>query len=227
LFASEYRPVGLVDPTIASPFPADRCGLVSPSKVSVPVRMSRSRRRNRDVSRGVGGSTECCLRRSIDPLGWSIPPLPRRFRRTAVVFPSTPAPVFLRIRVHPLVSFISPSERLPLVPARRPFDSRAPPLGFPFLFAAPTRGVHVRRASRSRLCSALDVSHVLDGLLLHAPRGLVSSHNHVQDSRSRGFPRCQADPPRRCAVPSCRYVTLPCLRIAPLAPGLVTPSPGR
>jgi len=68
--------------------------------------------------------------------------MPHRFRWTVVVFPSTPAPVFLRNRVHPLVSFISPSECVPLVPARhlampstslevlsplRGNDSRSPP----------------------------------------------------------------------------------------------------
>jgi hypothetical protein len=44
LFASEYRPVGLVDPTIASPFPADRCGLpvdASPRLLANPGSSSR------------------------------------------------------------------------------------------------------------------------------------------------------------------------------------------
>jgi len=35
----------------------------------------------------------------------SIPPLPRRFRRTAVVFRPAPSPCILRSRVHPIVSF--------------------------------------------------------------------------------------------------------------------------
>jgi hypothetical protein len=61
-----------------------------------------------------------------------------------------------------------------------------------------------RRASHTRLRSALSVSHTLDGLLLHTPRGLVSSHCHVWDSLSRGFPRCQAGSPHRRVVPSCR-----------------------
>ena len=186
---------------------------VSPSKISDPRRLPPPRRRDRGVSRGVDGSPECCLHRSIDPLGWSIPPLPHRFRWTDVVFPPMPAPVFLRNRVRPLVSFISPSERSPLVPARASRDDRAPSVGFSLLFAATTRGVHQQRASLSRLCSALDVSHALGGLLLRVPRGLVSSHNHVQDSRFRGFPRCQADPPRRRTVPSCRHVTGPCQRL--------------
>jgi hypothetical protein len=68
--------------------------------------------------------------------GWSIPPLPRRFRRTDVVFPSTPAPVFLRSRVHPLVSSISPSERLPRVPARLALRPPSSFLGVP----SPLRG---------------------------------------------------------------------------------------
>jgi hypothetical protein len=61
-----------------------------------------------------------------------------------------------------------------------------------------------RRASHTRLRSAHSVSHTLDGLLLHTPRGLISSHCHVRDSLFRGFPRCQAGSPHRRVVPSCR-----------------------
>ena len=50
------------------------------------------------------------------------------------------------------------------------------------------------RASNPDLRSALGVSHALDGLRPPPPRELVSSHNHVRDSPSRGFPRHPADP---------------------------------
>jgi hypothetical protein len=87
----------------------------------------------------------------------SIPPLPRRFRRTAVVFRPAPSPCILRSRVHPIVSFVllqssflqSPArarrrlERLPwgLVPlhdisqssppsAERPASDFVPPSAF-------------------------------------------------------------------------------------------------
>lgn len=35
-----------------------------------------------------------------------IPPMPRRFRRTVVVFRPAPSPCILRSRVHPIVSFV-------------------------------------------------------------------------------------------------------------------------
>jgi hypothetical protein len=70
----------------------------------------------------------------------------------------------------------------------------------------------------SRLRSAHSVSHTHDGLLLFSPCGLISSHSHVRDSPFRGFPRCPADSPHRCAVPSCRSATLSYCRVAPTAP---------
>jgi hypothetical protein len=88
-------------------------------------------------------------------------------------------------------------------------------LGFP----SPSRHQHpestTQQASRACLRSALSVSHALDGLLLSIPRGLISSHCHVRDSLFRGFPRCQADPTHRRAVPSCRLTTLASSRVSP------------
>jgi hypothetical protein len=115
-----------------------------------------------------------------------------------------PSPVPLRVRVHPLVSFASPTEfvaafHLPV--ARRLW---APSLGF----CSPSRHEcvesTVHRASQARLCFALSVSRALDDFLLRAPRGLVSSHCRVRDSLFRGFPRCQAGSSHRRVVPSCR-----------------------
>jgi len=67
--------------------------------------------------------------------------------------------------------------------------SCAPSLGF----GSPSRHQFVkstcRRGSHTRLCSALSVSHALDGFRLHAPCKLVSSCSHVRDSLFRGcFP---------------------------------------
>jgi hypothetical protein len=94
-----------------------------------------------------------------------------------------------------------------LSPARH--DCRAPSWGF----VSPSRHKRMkstcRRASRTRLRFALNVSHVLDDFLLHTPRGLISSRCHVRDSHLRDFPRCQADSPPRCVVPSCRYRVFP------------------
>jgi hypothetical protein len=55
------------------------------------------------------------------------------------------------------------------------------------------------------LRSVLDVSHVLDGFLLHRPCGLVSSRNHVRGSLFRGFPSRPAVRARRPPLPSCRF----------------------
>jgi hypothetical protein len=61
----------------------------------------------------------------------------------------------------------------------------------------------------SPLRSVLDVSHVLDGFLLHRPCGFISPRNHVQGSLSRDFPSRPAVRARRPPLPSCRFRQLP------------------
>jgi hypothetical protein len=88
-------------------------------------------------------------------------------------------------------------------------------LGVSFPIATSTARVHHSVSSHAHLRSALSVSRALDGLLLCLPCGLISSHCHVRDSLLREFPRCQADPTRRRAVPSCRLPTFASSRVAP------------
>ena len=119
----------------------------------------------------------------------SIPPCPCCFQPTFAVFLVAPSPAFLRLRVHPLLGLLplqSPSQ----VVICAPLSLRAPSLGFPL---SPSRHQCLEsthsRLPMSCLRSALAVSHDLDGLLLLAPCGLVSSHSHVRDSLLRGFPQ--------------------------------------
>jgi len=118
-------------------------------------------------------------------------------------------PSSCEFRVHPLVSFASSSEYDRLEPARRTNASSA------FLeVPAPHRGINSGDPLATGfpipdLRSVLGVSHALDGFRPPLPRGLVSSHNHVRDSPSRGFPRHPAEPPRRRPVPSCRWSSVP------------------
>jgi hypothetical protein len=50
-------------------------------------------------------------------------------------------------------------------------------------------------------CSALSVSHTLDGFLLLAPREFVPPHCHVRDLLSKGFPRSLAGQAFACPYP--------------------------
>jgi hypothetical protein len=75
-----------------------------------------------------------------------------------------------------------------------------------------------RQASQSCLCSALSVSHALDGLLLTEPCGFVSSRSRVRGSLLRGFPRRSAVLAHHQPLPSCRY------RRAPAPSKLVAPA---
>jgi hypothetical protein len=115
-----------------------------------------------------------------------------------------PSPAPSRDQVHPLVSYTAPSE---YVAACHLPDAIVKHL--PWGPISPSR--HQRRksthhrASNARLRSAHSVSHTHDGLLLPTPCGPISSHSHVRDSHSRGFPRHQAGSPHRRVVPSCRW----------------------
>jgi hypothetical protein len=71
-----------------------------------------------------------------------IPPRLSCFQVTLAVFLATPAPAFLRSRVHPLVSFASSPEYVTAsnLPAGR--NHRTPSLGFLFSFATIVQRVH-------------------------------------------------------------------------------------
>jgi hypothetical protein len=103
-------------------------------------------------------------------------------------------PRALASRVHPLVSLASSSEYVRLEPARRTGCVER----LPWSSTSPSRH-QLRRSTCGRgstpgLRFALGVSHALDDFRPPRPRGLVSSHNHVRDSPSRGFPRHPAGP---------------------------------
>jgi len=110
------------------------------------------------------------------------------------------------------------SFRVRSCPAPAQLASWTPPLGS----RSPSRHKSTKstdhRVSHAQLRFALSVSHALDDFRLRTPRGLVSSHSHVQDSLFRGFPRCQADSPLRRAVPSCRFASFASRRVASALP---------
>jgi len=77
-----------------------------------------------------------------------------------------PSPHSLRNKVHPLVNF-TPLQSSPVTCPPRIFRPRVPSMGFAdSLFAAST-GIVVTMSAPAHRLSALDVSHVLDGLVRH------------------------------------------------------------
>jgi hypothetical protein len=150
------------------------------------MRCPSARRRYEVTSHEVGCSPEYCLRRPCRLIGCLRPRRRRGFPRAPVAPHPASSPVFLRRRVHPLLSFASSSEydRIDLPHARM---REAPSLGS----RSPSRHEQ-RRSTHERgptlaLRSILGVSHALDGFRPPLPRGLVSSHNHVRDSPFRGL----------------------------------------
>jgi hypothetical protein len=114
-----------------------------------------------------------------------------------------------------------------LSPALHPERFRAPPLGF----LSPSRQKRVkstwRRASHTRLRSALSVSRALDGLLLHAPLRACFIPLPRPGFALQGF----SPLPRRLASSTSRALlslpSFPSRRVAPPLPGPLAPPSGR
>jgi hypothetical protein len=169
----------------------------------------RSRRRVETASRGVRYPAESCLYRRTGPVGLA------RSRNCLVVSDGPmwssggTVPLHLAKQGSSSRELRSPSESLPAVTCPGALPPRTPSLGsLPSSRHQLAESTHRRRSQR-RLRSALDVSHVLDGLLLCVPCALVSSRCRVQGSRSRGFL------PRSGRITSSVTVTLSSLAVSP------------
>jgi hypothetical protein len=135
----------------------------------------------------------------VGVLGYLLPPGTHCFQQFGGL-PSVPSPVPLRVRVHPLVSFASPSEYILLChPSDYSAEALVPNTSQGSLPIRDTSNWSqpVDELPTAHLRFALSVSHAPDDLLLQLPRGLVSSHSHVRDLHFRGFPCRQAGSPRR------------------------------
>jgi hypothetical protein len=123
-----------------------------------------------------------------DSLGCRLPPRARHFWRLPYGLPGGTVPrslarpgsssreLVLPFRV--LATSTPPSARRRQTPCRRV----CPPSRHQLAESTDGPGSQARPS-----CSALGVSHALDGLLLRVPCRLVSSRSHVQGSHSRGF----------------------------------------
>jgi hypothetical protein len=154
------------------------------------------------ASREVGCSSECYRHRSRKRIGLLTPtrnslfPTARwfslgAFPRSLARLGSSSRELYPLFRVRPDCHLSDTRKR------------RTPPR-VPFPFATQVYEVHLAMSFPRPSSCALDVSHALDALLLHIPRGPISSHSHVRDSHFRGFPCRQAGSPHRRVVPSCR-----------------------
>jgi hypothetical protein len=175
----------------------------------------------------IGCSTKCCEQRSCKRIGLLTPTVTSLFPGSLCGVTPLPAPELLRVRVHPSMNFTSPAEYEPLqtCPARR----RAERLPWGFV---PHRGISPKSPLPSELpmsrsddppsafltLSTACSSSILAGLFHPA----ATSGFHLPGV----FSRCQAEPPRRRPVPSCRSIARPCRRVAPSAPVRAAPPSG-
>jgi hypothetical protein len=151
--------------------------------------------------------------RRIGLSGYPIPPWRHRFRLAFAVF--QPSPSVDRLRARLILSCAS--QLLQSLSSYHPpgADVRATFQGLPSLIAVSV-AESTHAGIPSPLRSVLDVSHVLDGLLLHNLRGFVSPRNHVQGSLFRGFPQQEAVRARRPPLPSCRLPAVPAFSLTQL-----------
>jgi len=182
----------------ASSFPFEGLRQVPVAAASSPPRrppLARSRALRSVVSSDVPGS-----------LGCLIPPWRCRFRLAFAVFLSLPSPTTFAVglssrALRPSSEFSETARPSPPGAEHLPWGS-AP-------FATSADGVHFRAGRPAQAAdipgpqrSALDVSHVLDGFLLHRPCGFVSPRCHVRGSLFRGFAPRTAARARRPPWPS-------------------------
>jgi hypothetical protein len=113
------------------------------------VRSPAVRRRAAVASHEVGRSTESCEQRSCKRIGLPAPSMTSLFPESLSGLTSPPAPGPLRVRVHPPMSFTSPTEVQPLrtCPA---LACEAPPLGFRSPSRHQQRESTCERASQAR-----------------------------------------------------------------------------
>jgi len=162
------------------------------------VRCPTARRRAAVTSHEVGRSTECCERRSCKRIGLLAPSMTSLFPASLSGVTSPPAPVLLRVRVHPPMSFTSPTEYEPLRTCPARFRAKRLPWGFlphrgtssqsPLPSELPTSRPHVPPSAfltPSTVCSSVHLA----GLF----RPATTSGIHLPGVISR----CQAESPRR------------------------------
>jgi len=113
------------------------------------VRYRADRHRPALSSREVGRSPESCEQRSREPVGLPAPSLTSLFPGSLSGFTSSPAPVPLRVRVHPLMSFTPSSESQPLRTCPARCRALRLPWGFPPLRGTSTRSPLTGRASQA------------------------------------------------------------------------------
>jgi len=158
--------------------------------------------------------------------GSLLPPWLPCFQGACVVFASAPSPVLSRVRVHPLLSATSPSEYYRSEPAPHAWCV-APSLGFRSPSRHQQRQSTCERASQVSLYgppsafltpSTACASLCLAGLFHPA----ATSGIHLSGVCSC----CQAAPPRRWPMPSCRFAAESCLRVASPTPSSPAPPSG-
>jgi hypothetical protein len=155
------------------------------------------------TSHGIGCTKEYCKKRRIERIGLLDPASASPFPVHPRGLPAVSVCRTLSYSAHPLGRFAFPSES---TNQRRPGTHvRAPSLGFlPSSRHRPVESTHASFPSSLR--SAHDVSHVLDGLLLHQPLRVCFTPQPRPGFALQGLPLA---PSRAGSSPAVALVSLP------------------
>jgi hypothetical protein len=174
------------------------------------------------TSHGVTCASECCKRRRTELSGLPGPAMASSFPNRLRGIPTVSVCQSLARSAHPLVRFVAPPESLepPPVPA--------------LMSGTPSRGF--RPSSRcqsaestlagipSPLRSAHDVSHVLDGLLLHKPSRVYFTPQPRPGFALQGFSLARSRTGSSPAVALMSFTHRPCSRFPDSARATSSPS---
>jgi hypothetical protein len=139
---------------------------------------------------------------------------------------SPPAPGPLRVRVHPSMSFTSPTEFQPLLTCPA-LACETPPLGFPSPSRHQQKESTCERASQAHpMFRPRRFSRPRRFAPLSALRVYFTPQPRPGFTFQGFFSRCQARMPRRHPVPSCWLPAVACRRVASTAPAPPDPPPG-
>lgn len=136
--------------------------------------------------------------------GSTCPAIASPFPMDVCGIPSTPAPVLVKVRVHPLRNFASSSENYSVFIGRHP-KMTSTPTQVSFLFATTTPGVHYRRSSNAP--PNVPPSAFLTLSMVYSSQCTVGLFRPTATCRIRTsgvFPATQPSPTHRRLVPSCR-----------------------
>jgi hypothetical protein len=174
------------------------------------------------TSHGGSCASECCMRQRTRLFGLPGPAMASSFPSRLRGIPTVSVGRRLSHPAHPLVRFAPPAESLESRPARRSRPGFLPGAFRPSSRHQPAESTGTSVPGSYR--SVLDVSHVLDGFLLHRPSRVCFTPQPRPGFALQGFPLTRSRASSSPAVALLSFAPGPCSRLPGRARTLRPPS---